>query len=115
MAGDTGQVGKFPCRFRQLPSPEVTGYGGEDIARLLGDAGIVRNQRKILATVDNARAILGLVAEHGSVHGYLRSLDHLEYDQRVKVLTKQFAYLGRTGAFVFLHGVNEETLDWHDR
>jgi hypothetical protein len=59
--------------------------------------------------------MISLIDEHGSFHGYLRSLDGLDYYERVKELTGQFAGLGRTGAFVFLHCVNEETPNWHDR
>jgi DNA-3-methyladenine glycosylase I len=42
----------------------VAGFGDDDVTRLLGDAGIVRNRAKILATRDNARAVLAL-SEHG--------------------------------------------------
>jgi len=42
-------------------SPEtVAGFGDEDIERLMADAGIVRNRAKVLATIQNARATLGL-------------------------------------------------------
>ena len=94
---------------------KVAAYGPDDVTRLFNDESIVRNRRKILATVDNAQTMLDLASEHGSFHGYLRSLDNLDYSQRVKVLTGQFKGLGRTGAFVFLHCVNEETPEWHQR
>ena len=45
----------------------------------------------------------------------IHALDHLDYYTRVKVLTRPFAGLGRTSAFVFLHCVNEVTPDWRDR
>ena len=38
----------------------VAGYGELDIARLLGDAGIVRNRAKILAAIDDARAVIAM-------------------------------------------------------
>ena len=75
----------------------------------------MRNRWKIVATVGNARTTLELIKQHGSFHAYLRSLDHLDYHNRVKVLTRPFAGLGRTSAFVFLHCVNEETPAWQDR
>lgn len=41
--------------------PEVVArYGDDDVARLMGDASIVRNRAKIEATMANARAVLGL-------------------------------------------------------
>ena len=36
----------------------IARYGAKDIARLMADAGIVRNRLKIEATIDNARALL---------------------------------------------------------
>lgn len=38
----------------------VAAYGAEDTARLLADAGIVRNRAKVAAAIGNARATLGL-------------------------------------------------------
>ena len=93
----------------------VAAYGAADIARLFDDSEIVRNRRKITGTVENARRMGDLARQHGSFYGYLRSLDSLDYQQRMRVLTSQFYGLGRTGAFVFLHCVDEETPNWHDR
>ncbi|MDQ3615021.1 MAG: DNA-3-methyladenine glycosylase I [Actinomycetota bacterium] len=46
--------------------PEVIAeYGDADVERLLGNAGVVRNRRKILATITNARATLALREEEG--------------------------------------------------
>ena len=105
----------FRGAFDGFDIEKVAGYGPDDAERLPTDSGIVRNRRKIAATIDNARTMLTLAAEHGSFAGYLRSLDGVDYRQRVKALTGQFAGLGPTGTFVFLHCVNEETADWHDR
>ncbi len=38
----------------------VAAYGDEDVARLLADAGIVRNRAKVAAAIGNARATLAL-------------------------------------------------------
>ena len=54
----------LPISFRESFAgfvPEaVAGFGEEDVDRLLGDARIVRNRAKILATITNARAALRL-------------------------------------------------------
>ena len=94
---------------------KVADYDGEEITRLINDASIVRNRRKILATVENAQTIQVLAEAYESFHGYLRSLDHLDYHDKVKELTAQFRGLGRTSAFVFLHCVNEPTPSWERR
>ena len=105
----------FQREFDKFDVQKVAGYGLEDITRLFNDGSIVRNRRKILATVENAQTMLALAAEFGSFHRYLRSLDHLDYYDRVKELTGLFRGLGRTSAFVFLHCVNEPTPNWHER
>ena len=93
----------------------VASYQAEHIARLFNDSGIVRNRRKIMGTIENAGRMLESVQTYGSFYHYLRSMDSLDYYERVAVLTGQFIGLGRTGAFVFLHCVDEETPNWHDR
>ena len=105
----------FRRSFYGFDVATVAEFGVPDISRLIEDVSIVRNKQKILATVENARTMLALAGDHGSFHAYLRSLDNLEYYARVKVLTGLFRNLGRTGAFVFLHSVNENTPSWHDR
>ena len=110
-----GKWDSFRRSFDGFEIDTVAGYGPDHLDRLFNDAGIVRNRRKILATIENAQRMQALIAEQGSFHSYLRSLDHLDYYGRVKVLTDEFAGLGRTGAFVFLHCVNEETPSWAQR
>ena len=105
----------FRRAFDGFNLDRVAAYEAADIARLFNDPRIVRNRRKITGTVENARRMRQLARQHGSFYSYLRSLDSLDYHQRVRVLTAHFYGLGRTGAFVFLHCVDEETPDWHDR
>jgi DNA-3-methyladenine glycosylase I len=50
----------FRAAFAGFDPETVAGFGSEDVHRLLGDPGIVRNRAKIEATVANARATLGL-------------------------------------------------------
>lgn len=44
----------------------MAAFNDEDVARLMLDAGIVRNRAKILATISNAQCFLRLQAEEGS-------------------------------------------------
>jgi DNA-3-methyladenine glycosylase I len=50
----------FVAAFDGFGLETVAAYGDGDIERLMGDAGIVRNRAKIIATIGNARAILEL-------------------------------------------------------
>jgi DNA-3-methyladenine glycosylase I len=57
----------FRAAFADFDPDVVAGYGDDDIARLLGDAGIVRNRAKIAATITNANATVALRADGGLV------------------------------------------------
>src|SRR5271170_7027467 len=50
----------FRAAFAGFDPEVIAGFGDGDVARLLGDAGIVRNRAKIEATLANARATLAL-------------------------------------------------------
>jgi DNA-3-methyladenine glycosylase I len=50
----------FRAAFDDFAIAKVAGYGDADVARLLADAGIVRNRAKIDAAIANARAALDL-------------------------------------------------------
>ena len=50
----------FRAAFGRFDPEVVAGYGDDDVERLMGDAGIVRNRAKVLATITNARATLAL-------------------------------------------------------
>jgi DNA-3-methyladenine glycosylase I len=50
----------FRKAFHDFDAARIARYGEKDIARLMQDAGIVRNKSKIEATIDNARAYLKL-------------------------------------------------------
>lgn len=57
----------FRAAFAGFDPDRIAGFGDADIARLLADAGIVRNRAKILATIDNAAATVELRADIGLV------------------------------------------------
>ena len=105
----------FRKAFGGFDVTAVACYTPADLHRLVEDKGIIRNHRKLEATIQNARQMLELIDAHGSFEGYLRSLDHLDYQQRVRALIERFQSLGRTGAFVFLHCVNEPHPSWEER
>jgi DNA-3-methyladenine glycosylase I len=53
----------FRLAFRDFDVDSVAAFDDQDVARLLADAGIVRNRAKIEATIANARAIREAVPE----------------------------------------------------
>ena len=105
----------FQQAFDGFDVSTVAGYGEPDIERLMSDAGIVRNRRKIEATIHNARVMWDLIQKHGSFHAYLRSLDSLDYGGRREELSRHFRNLGPTGVFTFLWCVEEAVPEWEER
>jgi DNA-3-methyladenine glycosylase I len=57
----------FRVAFADFDPDTVAGFTADDVARLMADAGIVRNLRKIEATITNARATVALRDEGGLV------------------------------------------------
>ena len=60
----------FRRAFHGFAPERIARYGAKDIARLMDDAGIVRNRLKVEATIDNARALLAL-QKRTSLAGFL--------------------------------------------
>ena len=50
----------FRAAFAGFDAAAVAAFGEADVARLMADAGIIRNRSKINAAITNARAALGL-------------------------------------------------------
>jgi DNA-3-methyladenine glycosylase I len=58
--------------FQGFDPERVARYVDTDVARLLSDAGIIRNRAKVESAVSNARVVVDLQAEFGSFDAYLR-------------------------------------------
>jgi DNA-3-methyladenine glycosylase I len=57
--------------FAGFDPAAVARFGDRDVERLLGDSGIVRNRLKVESTIENARRVLEVQGEHGSLDSYL--------------------------------------------
>ena len=61
----------YRAAFDQFDPEKVARYHAAKIAKLMSDAGIIRNRLKIQSTVQNARAFLKVQEEFGSFDAYL--------------------------------------------
>lgn len=104
----------FQAAFAAFDVASVASFTDEDVERLLEDKGIVRNGRKIEATIKNARICQELITIHGSFEAYLRSLDGLDYNARSKKFSKKFKFMGPMGAYFFFWSVGEEVPEYHE-
>src|SRR5665213_1449998 len=60
----------FRAAFAGFDIDRVARFGTRDVTRLLTDAGIVRHRGKIESTINNAKRVLELRQEFGSLAGY---------------------------------------------
>lgn len=94
----------FEKAFKNYNVAKVAKFTDADIERLLTDEGIIRNQKKILAAVENAKTIQGLQKSHGSFRKWLESHRDLHYDDWCKVMKKTFVFAGPGVTHMFLLG-----------
>jgi hypothetical protein len=84
----------------------VAAFAPHDVDRLMEDASIIRNRRKLEATIDNAVELLALDEEHRGFKRYLRS--HDGFEETAADLKRRFRFLGDLGAYYFLYVVGEK-------
>ena len=72
----------------------VARYRESDRARLLSDAGIIRNKLKINAAIENARSILLLRKEYGSFKAWLDAHHPRTKDEWVVLFKQNFKFVG---------------------
>jgi len=98
--------------FDRFSPRRVAAYGARDVARLLRDAGIVRNRAKIEAAIANARAFLAVRAEHGSFDAYVwRFRDPVPLSKDLR--RRGFRFVGPTIVEAFMEATG--ILDHHER
>ena len=114
----------FRAAFRAFDPALVARFGARDVARLMADAGIVRNRAKVEAVINNAGRYRELVDEFGSFAAYVwryapsprRRLVDYEELMRVKasdeavVLSKDlrkrgWAFVGPTTVYSFMQAM----------
>lgn len=65
----------FRSAFANFDAEQVARFDAADVQRLLGDAGIVRHAGKIASAINNARRVLALRREFGSLAAYVWRLE----------------------------------------
>lgn len=116
----------FRKAFSGFDFRQVARFGEKDVARLLGDAGIVRHRGKIESTLNNARRACDLADECGSLAAYFwrwepeaaarpRRLDwerlrQLSQTAESKALSKDlkkrgWSFVGPTTAYAFMQAM----------
>jgi DNA-3-methyladenine glycosylase I len=76
-----------------------------DFNELLQNKGTIKNRKKVLAIINNAKEFQKIGGEYGSFSNFLDSLKEGSDDQAIIQLTQRFNHLGRYSAEYFLHSV----------
>jgi DNA-3-methyladenine glycosylase I len=84
----------FRKSYDKFEIGKVAKYVEKDRARLLADAGIIRNRLKVNAAIVNAQKILELSKEFGSFKGWLDAHHPLTKEERTKLFKKTFIFTG---------------------
>ena len=84
----------FVAAFDGFDIDRVAAYGEADRARLLADAGIIRNRLKVDAAIENARRLQAIRASHGSFVAWLDAHHPLPKPEWVKLFKKTFRFMG---------------------
>lgn len=84
----------FHKAYDQFKIEKIAKYTEADRARLLADAGIIRNRLKVNAAIVNAQNILELKKESGSFKDWLDSNHPLTKEEWTKLFKKTFIFTG---------------------
>jgi 3-methyladenine DNA glycosylase Tag len=98
--------------FRDFDPGAIVALTPDELDDLSADTRVIRNRRKIEATVENARTMLEMEQTHGSFRSYLRS--HGGFEGTVADLRKRFKFVGDMGCFYFLYVVGEQIPSYED-
>ncbi|MGX9134808.1 DNA-3-methyladenine glycosylase I [Rummeliibacillus sp. JY-2-4R] len=83
----------FRNAFSNFKIEEVATFTDQDVERLMNDDGIIRNRRKVEATVHNAKVCLQLIDLHGSLFEFFSNLPELK-EEKIKIIKKTFKHVG---------------------
>ena len=84
----------FRNAYHNFKIKKVAAYKETDVARLLNDAGIIRNRLKINAAIENARSVIMLQKEHGSFRIWLDKNHPRTKAEWVKLFKQHFKFTG---------------------
>ncbi len=111
----------FSAAFVGFDVDRVAEFGELDRARLLNDAGIIRNRLKVDAVIANARTVQALRDSHGGFADWLDAHHPRSKDEWVKLFKQTFRFTGGeiTGEFLmstgYLAGTHREDCPVYER
>jgi DNA-3-methyladenine glycosylase I len=80
--------------FDAFDLAKVAAYGEADVERLLGNPGIIRNRRKIMAIIENAKRVQQLCVRHGTFALWLAAQPEQSKEAWVRLFKQTFTFTG---------------------
>jgi 3-methyladenine DNA glycosylase Tag len=102
----------FQEAFEGFDPETVASLSPDQVDALTEDTRIVRNRKKIEATMHNADTMLALEKEYGTFKKYLESQG--DFAATVQDMRKRFKFVGDFGAYYFLYVVGEPVPEHHE-
>lgn len=91
----------FKKAFADFDLEKVAAFDEKKVKALMENAGIVRNEKKIRATILNAQEMLRLQKKYGSFKKYLDSFNGDEVGMMFYI-EEQFSHLGPSSSRIFM-------------
>jgi hypothetical protein len=92
--------------FHGFDPAQVAAMPPDEISAVENDSRVIRNKAKIRATVENARQVLVIVDEYGSIRGYLASFP--DAAAAGADMRRRFKFLGDTGVWRLLTSASRD-------
>jgi len=92
--------------FHGFDPAQVAAMPPTEIAAVENDRRVIRNKAKIRATVQNAREVLAILDEYGSIRGYLASSP--DAGAAAADMRRRFKFLGDTGVWRLLTSASRD-------
>lgn len=84
----------FRAAYAGFNVDAVASFDEADAARLMADAGIIRNRLKVEAAIANARVVIGLRASHGGFAAWLAAHHPRPKSEWLRLFKRTFRFTG---------------------
>ncbi len=95
----------YGTAFERFDATRIAAFDDVDVERVLRQPGIMRQPRKVRATIANAKALDAIEREFGNFHAYVASFP--DYSSLSKDMKRRFSLLGEMSVWYVLFRCGE--------